>query len=185
MHISIDIGYGYTKAVSDTGHRLSFPSVVAPTHMDLFNGVFNNSTGHKVKIFTPDEEQEKLVGELALNSTAAQNLVARHEKPADMHDLLLLTAAFLCDAGAKSAVSDIENSLVVGLPLSFYRGQKEALKERLSKLTVWVSVDGKERKYISFKNVSVLPQGAGALVSLGEQLPKSGMIGLIDIGTLK
>ena len=56
MHISIDIGYGYTKAVSDTGHRLSFPRWLPP-HMDLFNAVFNNSTGHKVKIFTPDEEQ--------------------------------------------------------------------------------------------------------------------------------
>lgn len=184
MLISIDIGYGFTKAVSDTGHRISFPSVVAPAHMDLFNGIFDNSIGHKVKVFTLDDMQEKIVGELALNSTAAQNFVARHEKPAEIHDLLLLTAANLCGVGTYSAVNDTENNnLVVGLPLSFYRGQKETLRERLSTLSAWVSVDGKERKYISFNNVMVFPQGAGALVSLGDTLPDSGMIGLIDIGT--
>lgn len=183
MLISVDIGYGFTKAVSDTGHRISFPSVVAPAHMDLFNGIFDNSIGHKVKVFTLDDTQEKLVGELALNSTAAQNFVARHEKPADIHDLLLLTAAYICGAGTFTAVNDTENNLVVGLPLSFYRGQKETLRERLSTLSAWVSVDGKERKYISFNNVMVFPQGAGALVSLGDTLPDSGMIGLIDIGT--
>jgi plasmid segregation protein ParM len=68
-------------------------------------------------------------------------------------------------------VNDTENNLVVGLPLSFYRGQKETLRERLSTLSAWVSVDGKERKYISFNNVMVFPQGAGALVSLGEHSP--------------
>ena len=103
-------------------------------------------------------------------------------KPADIHDLLLLTVALYVN-GTFTAVNDTENNLVVGLPLSFYRGQKETLRERLSTLSAWVSVDGKERKYISFNNVMVFPQGAGALVSLGDTLPDSGMIGLIDIGT--
>ena len=70
---------------------------------------------------TLNGSQEKFVGKLALNSTAAQHFVARHEKPADMHDLLLLTAAYLCDAGSFSAVSQRKDDLVVGLPLSFYR----------------------------------------------------------------
>lgn len=183
MLISVDIGYGFTKAVTDSGHRASFPSVVAPAHMDLFNGIFNNGIGYKVMVHTLEGSQEKLVGDLALNSTAAQNFVARHEKPAEIHDLLLLTAAYLCEASSFSVVNKREVNLVVGLPLSFYRGQKDALKDRLLKLSAWLSVDGNEKKYISFNKVMVFPQGAGALVSLGDALPKSGMIGLIDIGT--
>lgn len=183
MLLSIDVGYGFTKAVTNSGHRVSFPSVVAPAHVDLFNGIFNDGIGHKVKMFTLEDSTEKLVGELALNSTAAKNFVARHEKPADIHDLLLLTATYLCEAGTFSALNKKETDLVVGLPLSFYRGQKETLKDRLSKLSAWISVDGKERKYISFNRVTVFPQGAGALVSLGPSLPKEGLVGLIDIGT--
>jgi plasmid segregation protein ParM len=181
--ISVDIGYGFTKSVTDSGHRISFPSVVAPAHVDLFNGIFDNSIGHKVNMYMLGNSQEKFIGDLALNSTAAQNFVARHEKPADIHDLLLLSAVYLCVAGSFSEVNKQEIDLVVGLPLSFYRGQKDALKDRLLKLSAWVSVDGKERKYISFNKVMVFPQGAGALVSLGDTLPDSGMIGLIDIGT--
>jgi plasmid segregation protein ParM len=181
--LSIDVGYGYTKGVTSSGHKVSFPSVVAPVSIDLFDGIFNSGIGHRVNVYTLEKSQEKLVGELALNSTAAQNFVARHEKPADIHDLLLLTAAYLCEAGSFSAVNRKEVELVVGLPISFYRGQKDTLRERLSKISAWVSVDGKERQHISFNKVKVYPQGAGALASLGAALPSSGMVGLIDIGT--
>lgn len=183
MLISVDIGYGFTKAVADTGYKVSFPSVAAPAHVDQFNGIFDNNIGHKVNMYMLGSLQEKFIGDLALNSTAAQNFVARHEKPADIHDLLLLSAVYLCGAGSFSEINKQEIDLVVGLPLSFYRGQKDTLRRRLSKLSAWVSVDEKERKYISFNKVMVFPQGAGALVSLGDTLPRSGMIGLIDIGT--
>ena len=72
-----------------------------------------------------------------MNSTAAQNFVARHEKPADIHDLLLLTAAYLCGSFSSfSAVNQKEVNLVVNLSLSFYRGQKDVVKSRLSILSV-------------------------------------------------
>ncbi|MGI6405488.1 MAG: hypothetical protein ACOX2E_03250 [Syntrophaceticus sp.] len=183
MLIGIDVGYGYTKAVTK-GCRISFPSVIAPASIDLFDGIFNSNIGHRVEIATlKNGFQEKLVGDLAINSVAAQSIIAYHEKPAEVHDILLLTAAYLCGAGSFSEVNKKAVDLVVGLPLSFYRGQRGPLKERLSKLAAWVSVDGKETRYISFKNVTVFPQGAGALASLGATLPKDGMIGLIDIGT--
>jgi plasmid segregation protein ParM len=181
--LSIDVGYGFTKAVTREGCKISFPSVTAPANVDLFGGVFSNNIGHRVEIATLNDSREILTGNLAMNSVAAQNFVARHEKPAEVHDVLLLTAAYLCGAGSFSEVHKNETDLVVGLPLSFYRGQKNALKERLSKISAWVSVDGKERRYISFNKVMVFPQGTGALVSLGDALPESGMIGLIDIGT--
>ena len=183
MLLSIDVGYGFTKAVTREGCKISFPSVTAPANVDLFGGVFSNNIGHRVEIATLNDSREILIGNLAMNSVAAQNFVARHEKPAEVHDVLLLTAAYLCGAGSFSEVHKKETDLVVGLPLSFYRGQKNALKERLSKISAWVSVDGRERRYISFNKVMVFPQGTGALVSLGDALPESGMIGLIDIGT--
>lgn len=184
MLISIDVGYGYTKAVSEGGCKISFPSIVAPVSVDLFDGVFNNNIGHRAEITTLENGSlEKMVGYLALNSVAAQSIVARHEKPAEIHDVLLFTAAYLCGAGSFSEVHKKGVDLTVGLPLSFYRKQRGILKERLSKLAAWTNIDGKEKRYISLNEVTVFPQGAGALASLGSSLPKEGLVGLIDIGT--
>lgn len=178
--IGIDVGYGFTKAVSSSGIRVSFPSVVAPAVADPLSGLFRDGVGHRVKVSFLSGTEEKLVGESALQSQSAQTFVAQAEKPEKMHDLLLLTAAYLCGAGVKT--NEERPSLAVGLPLSYYRMQKDILKERLANLAAWVSVDGGEEKYIAFKKVVVYPQGAGALVATGNALPKTGTIGLVDIG---
>lgn len=179
--VSVDIGYGFTKAVSSTGERVSFPSVAAPAVADPLNGVFKDGVGHRVRISSLAGVEEKLVGEAALQSQAAQGFIAQQEKPQGLHDLLLLTAAYLCGAAVKP--NNERPRLAVGLPLSFYRSQKDALKERLEILNAWVSVDGGEEKYVAFGEVAVFPQGAGALIALGSALPKSGTVGLIDVGT--
>jgi plasmid segregation protein ParM len=87
--------------------------------------IFNSNIGHRVEIATlKNGSQEKLVGDLAINSVAAQSIIAYHEKPAEVHDILLLTAAYLCGAGSFSEVNKKAVDLVVGLPLSFYRGRR-------------------------------------------------------------
>lgn len=85
MLLSIDVGYGFTKAVTREGCKISFPSVTAPANVDLFGGVFSNNIGHRVEIATLNDSREILIGNLAMNSVAAQNFVARHEKPAEIH----------------------------------------------------------------------------------------------------
>ncbi|NPV30779.1 MAG: ParM/StbA family protein [Firmicutes bacterium] len=183
MYLSVDIGYGFTKAVSDAGTQVSFPSAAAPAVTDPLGGVFKDGAGYRVRVSAIGGAEEKLVGDAALQSLAVQGFVAQQEKPQGLHDLLLLTAAYLCGAGTDAVAAGGNTDLAVGLPLSFYRAQKDALKERLSKLSAWVSVNFGRERYVSFGKVAVFPQGAGILVSLGSSLPKSGMVGVIDVGT--
>jgi len=162
---------------------VSLPSLVSPCGHDPLDGAIGGKgAGYRIRIATNGRREESLVGEAAAQSLNAQGLVAQQEKPAQLHDLLLLTAAYLQGAG-ENVIFNGGARLAVGLPLSFYRSQKSALRERLERLEARLSVEGGPEKLISFSRVSVFPQGAGALVPAGKTLPKAGLVGLIDIGT--
>jgi len=179
--VAADVGYGYTKAVSTSGKRACFPSVVAPAVEDPLAGALSGGPGHRVQVRRLNGEiDEKLVGEAALRSLAAVTTLSR-EKPREMHDWLVLAAAYLCGVGG-GGVFPGQADLAVGLPLAYYRSQKEALAERLKRLAAWVSVDGGEERYISFNRVLVLPQGAGAVAACPEMLPEEGLVGVVDVG---
>ncbi|WP_258359094.1 ParM/StbA family protein [Moorella sulfitireducens (nom. illeg.)] len=179
--VGVDVGYGFVKAISAAA-RVSFPAVVAPCVEDPLSGMFRDGTGHKVKVRkTGGEAEEKLVGEAALRSMAATATLSR-EKPAALHDLLLLAAAYLAGAGDKGPFPK-QVDLAVGLPLAYFRAQKEALKKRLEGLAAWVSVDGGEERYISFDQVMVFPQGAGAVLAGDVILSGRGYLGVVDVGT--
>jgi len=179
--VGIDVGYGFVKAVSPVA-RVSFPSVVAPYIEDPLSGLFYDGTGHRVRVRKANGEvEEKLVGEAALRSLAATATLSR-EKPAALHDLMLLAAAYLAGAGDKGPFPK-QVDLAVGLPLAYFRAQKDALKKRLEGLAAWVSVDGGEERYISFGKVLVFPQGAGVVLAGDVVLPGNGYLGVVDVGT--
>ncbi|KUK10387.1 MAG: hypothetical protein XD50_1358 [Clostridia bacterium 41_269] len=176
--ISIDVGYGYTKAVSENGEKISFPSVTAPLGVNRLEGMYNGVIDYRVRIANEGRVNEALIGRAALMSNSCRAFVGRQEKPEDMHDALLLTAAYLLSNGSNNP--DI--ILAAGLPLSYYKNQKNKLRERLSNLSACVMVNGGQEKYISFKGVSIFPQGTGVLAALDE-IPEKGRIGVLDIGT--
>ena len=165
--IAIDIGYSAVKAISDTGTRITFPSVVAPSSEDLLNGVIRNVLRHRIKA----SGQEYWVGEAAMQSSSAISTLSR-EKPAEIHDMLVATAAYLL--GAEEG-----NNLVVGLPISYYRTQRQELEKRLLTMNEFISVDGGPTKRISFSKVKVYPQALGALFL---QEITEGFAGVIEIG---
>lgn len=173
MKVSVDVGYGYTKAVSERG-VISFPSAVAPAVNFAADGVLGRMFDYRVKIRNCNLNVEKFVGEAAEQSQGAARFSTR-EKPAVLHDILLLTAAYLCTEGEKL-------SLAVGLPLAYYKTQKEELKSRLKVLATWVSVNDGPERHIRFEDVMVFPQGVGAVAAL-DDLPDKGLVGLMDIGT--
>ncbi|MCL6478781.1 MAG: ParM/StbA family protein [Peptococcaceae bacterium] len=180
--IAVDVGYGLTKAMNISGKKVHFPSVVAPVRADMLNGLFGAGPGHHVKIRRiSGEAEEKLVGEAAQNSMAALNTLAR-EKPAAIHDVLLLTGAYLAGAGGAGTMPERTN-IAVGLPLAFYKSQKENLTRHLQGLAVWVSVNGGPEKYVSFDKVVVFPQGAGVVLAEMEKLSVGGLVGVVDVGT--
>ena len=167
--IAIDIGYSHVKAMSENGTRVCFPSVVAPASEDLLNGAVKNILKHSVKT----NGQEYWVGEAAMQSTNAITTLSR-EKPAEIHDMLIVTAAYLLDVSEG-------DTLAVGLPISYYRTQRHELHKRLLMLNDFISVDGNDTKRISFSSVKVFPQALGALFLQDLQ---DGFIGVIDIGFL-
>lgn len=175
MKIGIDIGYGFTKAVNEAGERVIFPSLVAPAGYDVLGGVFSQTQEYRVTIASGSQKADLLVGEAARHSFVVSQALNK-EKPPELHDPLLLTAIGLL--GHK----DSEISLGVGLPLAYYASQKEDLKNRLSKLSLCVAVNGSEL-YIKNPEVQVIPQGAGVLLKAGGHLPLHGYVGVVDPGT--
>lgn len=166
--IAIDIGYSSVKGLNSAGQRVYFPSVIAPASENLLNGAINGGLRHSVK---NAQGREYWVGEAATQSSSAVSTLSR-EKPAEIHDLLIATAAYLLDEG---------EALAVGLPISYYRAQRHELQRRLTAMNEFVSVDGGPIKRVSFADVRVYPQGLGVLFT--HEL-RDGLVGVIDIGYL-
>lgn len=167
--IAIDIGYSSVKGLNAAGQRVYFPSVLAPAAENLLNGAITGNLEHTVKT----QSREYWVGEAAMQSSSAVTTLSR-EKPAEIHDLLVATAAYLLHA-------DEGDILAVGLPISYYRTQRQELQRRLAALNEFITVDGGEIKRVSFADVKVYPQGLGVLFS---QDLRDGLIGILDIGYL-
>lgn len=168
--LAIDIGYSTVKAISDTGTRILFPSVVAPASENLLNGAIKNALRHSVKT---SAGQKYWIGEAAMQSSNAISTLSR-EKPAELHDLLIVAATYLLDAKE-------EDALAVGLPINYYRTQRQELQNRLLRTNEFISVNGGSTKRISFAQIKVYPQALGALFL--QDLPE-GFVGVIDIGYL-
>lgn len=102
------------------------------------------------------EVKKYFVGELALREggQAATFTMEREKHLHPNHDVLLLAAARLLGACGGE-------TLVAGLPVAYYRTQKQELERHLMGLHANVSVDGSPFTRISFGKVIVYPQGAG------------------------
>ncbi len=162
QNISVDAGHGYVKALSTTGERVLFPSLIAPAPTGPDLGRFGSQA-----VVVLDGEKY-LVGDDARRSTGS---LFSKEKATDP-----LTIAITKIAAAKAAGPGYHIvNLGVGLPLSWYASQKDALA---AALTATATVDD---CHLMIKSVSVFPQGIGALVSVGD-LPWVGLVGLVDIG---
>lgn len=174
--LAVDVGYSHVKAVS-AGKRVLFPSVVSPARDLALADLSKNGIGHQVEIRNLAGEVKRcFVGELALREggQAATFTMEREKHLHPNHDVLLLAAARLLGATAGA-------TLVAGLPVAYYRAQRQELERHLMGLHANVSVDGLSFARISFGKVIVYPQAAGALLTAPD-LPGSGLVCLIDIG---
>lgn len=175
MQIAIDVGYSHTKAVSPD-RRVVIPSVIAPYRELPLADLFKNGVGHIVTVRRVDGGTTRhFVGELAFREGQGATFTLDREKHLHPnHDLLVLAAARLLGIRAGA-------TLVVGLPVAYYRTQKDVLRRHLEALHADVSVDGLPFERVSFGRVVVYPQGAGALLTVSD-LPQSGLVCLIDVG---
>lgn len=173
---AVDVGYGYTKAVSNRGKKICFPSVISPARDMPLAELSDESIGHTVTIKKEGSQDEKFfVGQLAIKEGRSVQFTlddVKHKHP--VHDVVLLTAIALMEPEASG-------ELVVGLPVDYYREQGKSLTQHLTNLTATVSVDGDPEKQIKFNNVLVYPQGAGAIL-VAPDLPSNGIVALVDVG---
>ncbi len=180
MIIGVDLGYGYVKTVNNNqvGNKIKFPSVVAPGQSGMFDDDINfgGSLGYQVQLQSKDNFKRNYlyVGDLAVRSRGATMTLSRDKFHKDMSVSLAMTAAYL--AGGEGNIT-----LAVGLPLAYYKQQKELAKKSLEGLSAFVKVGEGVERNITFKDVFVFPQGVGALFQYNK-LPASGLIGIVDIG---
>lgn len=172
--VSIDLGYGYTKAVSKD-KKVIFPSVVAPAQESAAD--FGKTIGYAVEYRKAGEitKHKLYVGDLAVKEgRAVEASLSRTKFKGQSSIVLALNAAYLSGC-------DKQTPLALGLPLAYYKNQKDDVVNVFQKVDAYVSVNGGPEKRISFPKVYVFPQGVGA-VYIQSNLPKEGLVGLLDIG---
>jgi len=182
VRAAIDIGYGYTKGISELSQKpVIFPSLVAPARINPLEGcgIYERVPEYRLEFTSSSLVFDKFVGSDA-QDIAGSVKPAGNEKSAETHDALLLTALGVLLAGAPDGA---RVDLAVGLPLSYYRAQKDKLSDRLSRLAGKLRLQGFTERYISTASVSVFPQGLGAIVASEVSVPRDGQIGIVDIGT--
>jgi len=175
MCIAMDIGYSHVKSMTGS-KRVIIPSVVAPFRELTLVDLSESGTGYVVEIRRVDGMARKyFVGEMALQEGHGASFAMDREKHRHPnHDILALTAARVLNVVPGTEV-------VAGLPVAYYRTQKEELKKHFEGLHADVSVNGNKMQRISFGRAVIYPQGAGALVTAPD-LPRAGMVLLVDIG---
>lgn len=175
MELAIDVGYSHVKAIS-TEKRVIIPSIVAPYRNLSLADLSGKGIGHMVEVRKADGQIScNFVGDLAVREGHAASFTLEREKHKHPnHDVLILTAAKVLGAG-------VSTTLAAGLPVAYYRSQKDDLKRHLESLHAVITLDGNNPSRVSFSEVVIYPQGAGALLTI-EDLPDSGLVTLIDVG---
>ena len=180
QQVAVDVGYGYTKALSDAGGRCCFPSVLAPVHgsAELAGALGGEAPRHRVSIQRPGGGEELWAGRAGLAAGGRRSWNTGAASRPD-YDALILAAVAL--VGAEGLVD-----LTAGLPVSVWQqpAERRALRERLRGLGAWVSADGGEARYVEVAACRVLPQALGAYVAAlhAEPALSRGSYGICDIG---
>lgn len=187
MRVAIDIGYGFVKAMNEKGVTTRFPSVVAIDRSTKMRNILKfQDEDYTVRIWdTADTAQYKsyLVGDAAMvGGSGIRTWEDKAVENTNLQTLIATAAALLC--------GDEEIDLAVGLPLTYYRAQKDEVTELLRQMNVQVAIGEQQAKQVKIRSVYVFPQGAGAYYAAcltidGEvrnpHLVNS-PVGLIDIG---
>jgi len=158
MRISVDVGYGFTKAMNEEGKTAIFPSLVARNPKASFG--FNNiKEDYEISLFEEDSEKAFFVGNSAMTAGAVRQWEEEASKNRNLHVLIATSIAQLTPA--KVELVDI----VVGLPMVFYQDQRKDLEKALESKKLVYQLEGSKKQSVTINSVFVFPQGAGAYYS--------------------
>ncbi|EGL83766.1 hypothetical protein CathTA2_0667 [Caldalkalibacillus thermarum TA2.A1] len=190
--VSVDLGYGYVKAVSTSGKKVLFPSLVGAGHDRSLAGLFGSQGQDISECHVRVNGQEFFLGELAKKESKNSVRIFEQDRYRHEHTKLMMNAAIQLVTPPEQQVV----RLVTGLPLDFYKQQAKEVKRVLEGVypeLEWVSGPlGRATRRISVEQCIVFPQGAGAVMSalysdqLAPNYPQlveeGAKVGLIDIG---
>jgi plasmid segregation protein ParM len=183
--LAVDIGYGYTKAMTPKSHTV-LPSMVGPAETIRFESDIIAANGHGIAVEV--DGRFFFVGEQAAlqSASASQTLDVTRTGSTEQKALFYAVASDLVRTTTEQIV------VVSGLPVADYdeRNKKE-LRDMLKGEHV-VARQGKRRRHFEVTNVYAIPQAVGTLFALvldrrGTLVDSDlagGRVGIVDIGTL-
>lgn len=173
MLVSVDLGYGWVKAIREDGRRLAFPAVLAPAPRSLGFAEAGSSNGERYRLAVGSEQV--LVGEAAVVAGGSRGLadVASHRP--GLRTLLLAALGLLC--------GDVSGPLdaLLGLPVAAYARADE--RSELLALFGGLGETVNDRP-LRIGRVDLYPQGAGAFFAAAQRDSglRSGVTGVVDVG---
>lgn len=184
MLVSVDVGYGYTKAVTDNGRRAWFPSVIAQASAfgRLASAIGVAGPGYDVTLRLADGVDGRfLVGEAALLANGVRSWDLATSSRRDYNRLVLSALGVL--GVPKPDTTDVD--LAIGLPLFvfFQPEERRAVQQQLAGLRAWAQV-GDIGGYVNIRDVKVYAQAVGAYVTAAGDAASAtqGPVGLLDVG---
>lgn len=167
--VGIDIGYGYTKAVSDNG-EIRFQSVTGPAVRIKFRDELHRNDGQGGNVYNLNG-RSFFVGNWALLQSPFTNVLRARERTDTEHLLRLFIAAL-----HKLGIAD-KVKIVTGLPVAWYDDHTR-IEAELGKRHIF-SVD--DRRYaIEVEAIYVIPQPIGSFFYL--MLDDSGKLVRAELG---
>jgi len=176
--IGLDIGYGYTKAVTN-GREISFPSVVGlAVKIRYHNDLVKTGGGYYTYGVAGGEW---FVGDFA-KLQSQWTTSPRSRERTGMETINVLFCAAMHRLGVSGDVS-----LTTGLPVKWYEDRDDLMHQLSGEHTFTVN-DQEER--VNVVNVAVIPQPFGAFYSaildldgrLANDTLAAGRVGILDIG---
>ena len=193
-YVSVDIGYGFVKAISSNGKRVIFPAVVGSGREGMNFSLGNEAATNEQKL---DELHIQMngkhyyVGEMAQRNATDYSRVFERVRFNHEYTMILLQTAIHLVTSPK----ETEITLFTGLPLDYYKSQvkdfEAKLREPLPAFN-WVSGGATESLAKTIQAVKVFPQALSAIwatlinaegrVVHPELMQEGNQIAVIDIG---
>ncbi|WP_067935740.1 ParM/StbA family protein [Alicyclobacillus kakegawensis] len=185
MKIAVDLGNRYVKAMSETGDKVMFRSVVANgrrrTVYSLSGKPSKPEDVLQVRLFEDDKTRDVYVGKMAERFGALPEYVFGRDRFASESAEVLVWAALGFLARPEEPVD-----LVIDFPYSQYPVVQSDFAARLQGAQKDLEIVDGERKHLTIRSVKTYPQSLVAAYALAPEHPEfadeDGYIAVVDIG---
>lgn len=194
-YVSVDLGYGFVKAVSSNGKQILFPSIVGSgRERGLANFLEDKKSVDNIdfsELHIKVNGQHYYIGDMALKNSLDGSRVFERERYNHEYSKILMNVAIQLVSSSDTE----EVILFTGLPLDYYKSQHKEFREKLleqQQPIEWVSGMRPGTRSVSVRKADVFPQGISSVWSTllnhdGKSFNKGlllegNQIAVIDIG---